>query len=68
MTKDSHRQLLLYSRLHAEIQDAFARAGVEILSPAYNALRDANAPVLPNEPKGPRAEPGGFRVRPSRDA
>ena len=67
VTRESHQQLLLYSRLHEEIQDAFARAGVEILSPAYSSLRDANAPVLPDEPKGPRAEPGGFRIRP-RDA
>jgi small-conductance mechanosensitive channel len=64
VTKRSHEQLLLYSRLHEEIQDSFARAGVEILSPAYAALRDANAVVLPKEPEGPRAAPGGFRVRP----
>ena len=64
VTRRSHDQLLLYSLLHAEIQDAFARAGMEILSPAYHALRDANAPVLPKEPAGPRAAPGAFRVRP----
>ena len=64
VTRRSHDQILLYSRLHEEIQDAFARAGVEILSPAYHALRDANAAVLPNEPQGPRPAPGGFRVRP----
>lgn len=63
LTHDSHAQLRLYSDLHAAIQDAFARAGVEILSPAYAALRDANAPVLPSEPSGPREMPGGFRVR-----
>jgi small-conductance mechanosensitive channel len=68
LTKETHEQLRLYSRLHEEIQDAFARAGVEILSPAFNALRDANAPELPREPKGPRAAPGGFRVRPQGDA
>jgi small-conductance mechanosensitive channel len=67
VTRDSHRQFLLYSRLHEEIQDAFAAAGVEILSPAYTALRDANAVVLPKEPKGPRAAPGGFRIRPSQE-
>jgi small-conductance mechanosensitive channel len=67
VTKRSHDQLLLYSRLHAEIQDAFARAGVEILSPAYSSLRDANAQVLPREPQGPRAEPGAFRVRRERE-
>jgi small-conductance mechanosensitive channel len=64
MTRRSHEMRPLYSRLHEEIQDAFARAGVEILSPAYVALRDANAPVLPQEPPGPRPEPGGFRVKP----
>ena len=63
-TRDSHAQLRLYSDLHAEIQNAFSRAGIEILSPAYAALRDANAPVLPHEPLGPRDQPGGFRVRP----
>ncbi len=63
VTHLSHPQLKLYSRLHEEIQDAFARAGVEILSPAYHAIRDAHAMVLPQEPAGPRGEPGSFRVR-----
>jgi small-conductance mechanosensitive channel len=62
VTRRSHEHLALYSRLHEAIQDAFARAGVEILSPAYTSVRDANAPVLPDEPAGPRAEPGGFRI------
>jgi small-conductance mechanosensitive channel len=62
-THQSHPQLRLYSDLHAEIQDAFSRAGVEILSPSYHAVRDANAAVLPEAPAGPRPEPGGFRVR-----
>jgi small-conductance mechanosensitive channel len=65
VTRRSHEQLLLYGRLHQEIQDAFSRGGVEILSPMYNALRDANAQVLPKEPPGPREAPGGFRVRPT---
>ncbi|MEO7866721.1 MAG: mechanosensitive ion channel family protein [Candidatus Eisenbacteria bacterium] len=63
VTHQSHPQLRLYSDLHAEIQDAFSRAGVEILSPGYHAIRDANAQVLPKEPVGPREEPWGFRVR-----
>lgn len=63
VTLDSHAQLRLYSELHGAIQDAFARAGVEILSPAFAALRDANAPVLPADPSGPRQAPGAFRVR-----
>jgi small-conductance mechanosensitive channel len=37
----------LYSALHAGIQDAFAAAGVEILSPSYRALRDGNATTIP---------------------
>lgn len=65
VTHLSHPQLRLYSDLHAAIQDEFNRAGVEILSPAYHAIRDANAIVLPAEPKGPRAEPGAFRIRTS---
>ncbi len=67
VTRRSREQLLLYSRLHAEIQDAFARAGVEILSPAYANLRDANADALPREPQGPRRPPGGFRMLPSQE-
>jgi small-conductance mechanosensitive channel len=65
VTHLSHPQLRLYSDLHQEIQDVFAREGVEILSPGYYALRDAKAPVLPQEPPGPRARPGAFRVMPS---
>jgi len=64
VTRLSDQMRPLYSRLHEEIQDAFARAGVEIMSPVYNALRDANAMVMPREPQGPRTPPGGFRVKP----
>lgn len=64
VTGDSHAQMRLYSDLHARIQDAFAAAGVEILSPAYHAVRDANAPVLLATPHGPRGPAGGFRMRP----
>jgi small-conductance mechanosensitive channel len=63
VTHESHPQLRLYSDLHAAIQDAFNRAGIEILSPAYQALRDGNSPALPAAPAGPRPEPGAFRVR-----
>ena len=37
----------LYSALHGHIQDRFAAAGVEIMSPAFTAFRDGNAPALP---------------------
>lgn len=62
VTHLSHPQLRLYSALHAEIQDAFARAGIEILSPAFHAIRDANTAILPDEPAGPRPPHGGFRM------
>lgn len=38
---------LTYSRLHANIQDAFNEAGVEIMSPHYSALRAGNATAIP---------------------
>ncbi|CUS04488.2 MscS Mechanosensitive ion channel [Candidatus Promineifilum breve] len=38
---------LIYSDLHRNIQDHFAAAGVEIMSPAYAALRDGNAITIP---------------------
>jgi small-conductance mechanosensitive channel len=51
----------VYARLHEAIQDRFAAAGVEIMSPHYAALRDGHAHALP--PGSPAAEPpGAFRV------
>ncbi len=38
-----------YSALHSHIQDRFAAAGVEIMSPTYTALRDGNSPTLPQD-------------------
>jgi small-conductance mechanosensitive channel len=54
-------QQALYSRLHAAIQDSFAQAGVEILSPSYHAVRDGNADALPAE-RGTGRRPRAFRV------
>jgi small-conductance mechanosensitive channel len=42
----------LYSALHRHIQDRFAAAGVEIMSPTYTALRDGNDPTLPPAASG----------------
>lgn len=39
----------IYSALHANIQDSFNEAGVEILSPHYRAGRDGNAAAIPSE-------------------
>jgi len=46
-----------YSALHANIQDQFNAAGVEIMSPAFTALRDAGAPARPGAPQS-----RGFKV------
>lgn len=52
----------LYSALHGQVYDAFAAAGVEILSPSYFALRDGNRATIP-ETIHPGLEAGFFRVR-----
>jgi len=49
-----------YSAMHANIQDQFNAAGVEIMSPAFTGIRDANAPAMPS-PAAP-GRPTGFRV------
>jgi small-conductance mechanosensitive channel len=38
----------LTSALHAAIQDVFAEAGIEILSPVYEARRDGSTSTVPN--------------------
>ena len=68
VTRLSHPQLRLYSDLHQEIQDAFARAGIEILSPGYHAIRDGNSAVLPAEPEGPRPEGRQFHLNTTQGA
>jgi small-conductance mechanosensitive channel len=37
----------IYSDLHANIQDVFREADVEILSPAYRSMRDGNTRTVP---------------------
>ena len=50
-TKAPQRTSEIHSQLHAAIQDSFARAGVEIMSPMYVAKRDgpSTVPVIPSE-------------------
>lgn len=52
-TADARRMFDTYSALHSNIQDEFNRAGVEILSPNYHALRDGNASTIPVRPRPP---------------
>jgi small-conductance mechanosensitive channel len=48
-TKEANKQSRIYSALHANIQDHFNKAGVEIMSPHYKALRDGNATTIPGD-------------------
>lgn len=40
---------MIYADLHKNILDSFAEAGVEILSPMYNAIKDGNISTIPRE-------------------
>ncbi|MGA9650122.1 mechanosensitive ion channel family protein, partial [Pedobacter sp.] len=48
-THSPNRQAIIYSALHANIQDEFNGAGVEIMSPHYKALRDGNSTTIPQD-------------------
>jgi small-conductance mechanosensitive channel len=53
----------IYSDLHANIQDSFYEAGVEIMSPIFHALRDGNRTAIPDVylPRDYRAK--AFRIQ-----
>ena len=46
-THAAGKQAGIYSRIHQHIQDGFNKAGVEIMSPHYRAVRDGNLMALP---------------------
>ncbi|MEZ5015987.1 MAG: mechanosensitive ion channel family protein [Flavipsychrobacter sp.] len=48
-TKQPGKQAVIYSSLHQNIQDKFNEAGVEIMSPHYQTLRDGNATTIPSD-------------------
>lgn len=48
-TREPNKQAAIYSALHANIQDKFNEAGVEIMSPHYKALRDGNQTTIPTD-------------------
>ena len=52
----------IYARLHANIQDAFYEAGVEIMSPHFTSLRDGNTVAIPEAFRAPGYRPPAFRV------
>ncbi len=57
-TAQPEKMALIYSNLHQQIQDKFAEAGVEIMSPHFGAIRDGSginipADYLPKDYKAP---------------
>ena len=61
-TKEAERMPRIYSLLHENIQDGFNQAGIEIMSPAFSALRDGNTVTLPEENRPSGYKTPGFRV------
>jgi len=54
----------ILSALHTNIQERFNAAGVEIMSPAFTALRDGNTITIPKAHRtAEQAGPGAFQVR-----
>jgi small-conductance mechanosensitive channel len=56
------RMPFIYSELHANIQDSFFEAGVEIMSPVFHALRDGNRVAIPDKYLPPDYKPPAFRM------
>ena len=52
--KDVDKMAEIYSNLHQNIQDRFNEAGIEILSPQYNAVRNGNASTIPKDDLRPK--------------
>ena len=61
-TDEPSRMAVIYSDLHGRIQDEFAAAGVEIMSPHYFAARDGNAAAIPTESASTERASSAFRV------
>ncbi len=62
-TEEPSKMAVIYSELHQNIQDQFNKAGVEIMSPHYGALRDGNQVAMPAEGLAPGTKVPAFRVR-----
>ena len=62
-TEEPRRMAVLYSRLHENLQDSLAEAGIEILSPVYHSLRDGNPSTIPAPHTPPSSAAQAFRVR-----
>lgn len=56
-TRQSLKMTFIYSELHQNILDTFNEAGIEILSPHYNALRDGNSSTIPGNDSSAERNP-----------
>lgn len=61
-TRSPNDMAVIFSKLHQNIQDSFNKAGVEIMSPHYKAVRDGNTIAIPEENRPADYEPPSFRV------
>jgi small-conductance mechanosensitive channel len=62
-TEHADRMGGIYSALRQNILDVFHDAGVEIMTPTVEALRDASSPAIPTENEPPdTAPPHGIRI------
>ncbi len=61
-TRSPNQMAVIFSNLHQNIQDSFNNAGVEIMSPHFNAIRDGNTIAIPEENRSKGYEPPAFRV------
>jgi small-conductance mechanosensitive channel len=61
-TSEPSRMIGIYSELHANIQDAFNDAGVEIMSPHYAAVRDGNSTAIPSNYLPAGYQKPGFHI------
>jgi small-conductance mechanosensitive channel len=61
-TQTPHDMAEIYAALHANIQDVFFKAGVEIMSPHYTSVRDGNTIAMPEVFRAPGYEAPGIRV------
>lgn len=62
-TEAADKQPLVYSDLHANIQDCCNEAGIEIMSPHYRNVRDGNMTTIPTDYLPEDYIPPSFSIR-----
>jgi len=66
-TQAADRQAVVYSDLHANIQDSCNEAGIEIMSPHYRNMRDGNMTTIPADYLPKDYVPPAFTVKNEND-